>query len=339
MKNTIKKLLSVILSAVTVFSLLTLPAHAIIPGEDAYPEESTIVRYNFESGTTTPVEVPDFYSMNPGISTHDFLSESEIAQANNAIMPNEIIGDDNRITVNPTNAPYSGIVLIVRIVDIDGDGDADTIYDGTGFMVSSKIMISAMHVFDDYDTTRPNATAIETRIYQGVVSLAPFYGENPYDYLDAYLSEYSFKRVSNITYDTRYIAETRAGNYNIAYNYDWCVATLQSGITGYYFDCQVPTMSINDMQLAVTGYPTDYSYLMKKATGYIYMFEVYGMPYLFKHTIDTMDGQSGAPVYNNATNICYGIHVSGDWSGAPANCARTITSDLLNILLNEIANS
>ena len=35
-KNITKKLLSIILSAATAFSLLTLPAHAIIPGEDTY---------------------------------------------------------------------------------------------------------------------------------------------------------------------------------------------------------------------------------------------------------------------------------------------------------------
>ena len=44
-KNIIKKLMSVVLSAATVFSLLTLPAHAIIPGEDAFSGQKTLAHY------------------------------------------------------------------------------------------------------------------------------------------------------------------------------------------------------------------------------------------------------------------------------------------------------
>ena len=59
-KNIIKKLLSVVLSAATVFSLLTLPAQAIVPGEDAYGQTYTLMRYDVASGISVPVEIPDY---------------------------------------------------------------------------------------------------------------------------------------------------------------------------------------------------------------------------------------------------------------------------------------
>ena len=124
-KNIIKKLLSVVLSAATVFSLLTLPAHAIVPGEDAYGQTYTLMRYDVASGISVPVEIPDYYSMSGGASSYAYLSDGELANVRKAISTSAVIGEDDRIPMVGTTAPYSGIVLIIQYYDTDDDGIAD----------------------------------------------------------------------------------------------------------------------------------------------------------------------------------------------------------------------
>ena len=124
-KNIIKKLLSVVLSAATVFSLLTLPAHAIVPGEDAYGEMVTLMRYDVATGISVPVVIPDYYSMSGGASSYAYLSDGELANVRKAISTSAVIGEDDRIPMVGTTAPYSGIVLIIQYYDTDDDGIAD----------------------------------------------------------------------------------------------------------------------------------------------------------------------------------------------------------------------
>ena len=79
-KNIIKKLLSVALSAATVFSLFTLPAHAIVPGEGAYTgQEDGYICVNADDYTTQFIPKEDIPHFSYG-STYDALSPEEKAQ-------------------------------------------------------------------------------------------------------------------------------------------------------------------------------------------------------------------------------------------------------------------
>ena len=175
-KNIIKKLLSVVLSAATMFSLLTLPAHAIIPGEGAYTTTTTLIRQNWETGETEQLIVSN-YDMYPGTSTYSFLSSEELARCTNIsdnMVPQVIIGDDDRFNFYPVDL-FSSIVLIVQTFDSDGDNLYDEISVGTSYLVSENVMITAMHCLFPRESGVENdledANYITTYVYQGESTL------------------------------------------------------------------------------------------------------------------------------------------------------------------------
>ena len=237
-KNTIKKLLSVILSAATVFSLLTLPAHAIIPGEDAYQEESHIIHYDCITGEAERVDLPDT-AIYQNITTHSFLSEQELQHAEENAGLQAIIGEDERVKIyNPNVGQYSGIVLIIKIIDTDDDGIEDDFTVGTGFMVSENVMVTALHCLSMY---QGNYAIMETRIYHGIAVAHADYSEgNTLEMLDSLPD--NFNRLASIDYDERYFSSAISNTERSTY--DWCVTTLQNSHNGYYFNCAVATSSL-----------------------------------------------------------------------------------------------
>ena len=237
-KNIFKKLMSVILSAATMFSLLTLPAHAIVPGEDAYGGESTIVKYDVGTNTTTPIDLLDFYNTFSGVPTHFYLDEEELAYTKNTniMTPQTIFGSDGRTFVSDITGHYTGVVLIIHEIDKDEDDIADSYIPGTGFMVSDKVMVTAMHCLHD-GHTGSNSTTIETKIYQGVNVSAPsdfFYDED--GNIDVMpnlnvLPKEGYATIDSMIYDMNYFTN------GFSDEYDWCVVTLDRALSGYYFSC------------------------------------------------------------------------------------------------------
>ena len=338
-KNIVKKLLSIILSAATMFSLLTLPAHAIIPGEDAYSEESHIVSYDYSTGLETPIDVAH-HNLYPDTTTYSFLDESELMQVANEVETQTIIDGDDRVQVFPSVAPYSGIVLIITLLDMDGDNVADHFIPGTGFMISEKVMLTARHcVYNDTNNV------LEVRVYQGVSVHHSYDGMDIMTYLEC-LAPYEYDTLVNSIYDTRY-ANT-SGNNRLMY--DWNISVLRNGFDCYYFNCSTIYSGLAGATVTVTGYPHFSSPMLSAQSFYMYSgqgtyvslhnfsTEIAFREEIFFLTADAITGQSGSPVYLNGAQVrtCYGIFVADD---ANYNWARGITADIYNLIVQMISNT
>lgn len=339
-KNIYKKLMSAILSATTMFALLTMPAHAIIPGEDAYGGESHIVCYDYDTGIEVPVEV-SHTNLYPDTTTYSFLDESELMQVTNEMETRTIIGNENRVKVYPTQDPYSGVVLVITLLDSNGDNIADAYIPGTGFMVSERVMLTARHcVYDAVDDI------LEVRVYQGVSVSHSYDGVNIMTYLDC-LDPYEYDTLINSVYDTRY-ANTAGRERQ---EHDWNIGILREGFDCYYFNCGTIYNGLDGASITVTGYPDAESSDNPSQSFYMYAgqgtytvvndnpaFEESYREEVFFHDADTITGQSGGPVYlsNVQGSICYGIQIAG---ASSFNIAKGITAYIYNLLVQIISNT
>ena len=149
-KNMMQKLMSIILSAVTMFSLFTLPAHAIIPGEDAYtgPQEEGYIRVDLENQITEFIPKSDIPQFERDC-TYDVLNPDDRARldAINEKISNEIrqsvsrelatptaVENGEYYYVSPTYSRYSGIVLITTWKNNVYQGH------GTGFCLMTGLL-------------------------------------------------------------------------------------------------------------------------------------------------------------------------------------------------------
>ena len=121
------------LSAAMLFSLLALPAYAVVPGEDAYggAQEEGYIRVDFENQTREFIpnsEIPEF----TGNSTYDVLSPEERARMETIntqmasrygngeqISPMDV-DDGDYSFVSPSNCQGMGIILLA--VETAGGG-------------------------------------------------------------------------------------------------------------------------------------------------------------------------------------------------------------------------
>ena len=343
-KNIIKKLLSVALSAATVFSLLTLPAHAIVPGEDAYSESKTIARYDYDT------QITEYYQVSTTEETFDFveslLSADELARRNSDCDLQDIIGQDDRnMTVNLE--PFDGVVLIVTKYDLNGDREADTCITGTGFMVSKKVMVTAMHniyrpdkckctglcvncwytcsncpeLCENCEGPSEEVASLETIIYQGAnVFLDPEDYENEIDYLTILDQDTTIQKdtAKAIDYDPYYFT-AYAQDPDYSTEWDWCVVTLRDGFETFHFPYSTPNsadiVSANsnitlNTQISNIGYPVEHSFTRWGCDGYVV--SISGG--ILEHSADTSPGQSGGPIATLVAEgevICFAIHTGG----------------------------
>lgn len=338
-KNIVKKLLSVALSATTMFSLLTLPAQAIIPGEDAYGGGSSLMLYDVDSGISTPITIPDYYSMSGGASTYSYLSSEELQNVRDAISANAVIGQDDRIPMVGSTAPYSGVVLIIQYYDTNNDGIADDYVDTSGFLVAKDVIVTSLHGLFEFspedtgldDSDQPIVT-LETRVYRMESYMVPA-GTSKMDALN-YLEGRPYDRITQVLYDNAYFTS----GYD--WDYDWSVCSLANGFNSYYFECM--DLSVNDdgLPICAAGYPSDDRFRLNCADGNI-VYAYSSIPtnlYCFTFNADIENGQSGGPVFYHQGNqiICYGIinsevdHGTGDLTNI--NYARRFTSDIHNAI-------
>ena len=327
-KKIIKKLLSVVLSAATVFSLLTLPAHAIIPGEDAY-DYVGIVQYDCASGVSIPLDIEQNYM---------FSYEEQPIGENNEILPQGIIGTDDRVAVDPRTTPFSGIVLIIQLLDTDGDDQVDNFSSGTGFMVTEDIMMTALHCIYPNPPDEEDCI-IDTIIYHGVtIDIEEELGRAPDDssgtrmeILNLLENNYRGYHIQNAWFDTTFYVDEET-------KYDWCLARLETELNGYSFP--ISSSITRGMIIEVTGYPAepaDKMFGMYKKSGTVVDVASTGEVH---HNMDTTTGQSGSPIYSPATlggsapyTVC-AIHSRKN--NSTTNAACPITSTII-ALLNSIS--
>lgn len=353
-KNIIKKLMSVILSAATVFSLLTLPAQAIIPGEDAYagPQEDGYIRVNLENQTTEFIpesDIPQF----EGDCTYDALNPADRARldAINEEISNEIlqgvsggviapaaVEDGEYYYVSPTYNRYSGVVLITTWKNNVYIGH------GTGFLLDDSTVMTALHVLYDYvdpdsmeEFDLSGDIPDEIRVYYDVsidlmksTELATNIAV--LEYLES--SDAHFVTMRNPIYSSA----VNPSNNGDDYNYDWMLGKLSTPLTGrYYWNCAVPTGNLAGKTSFVVGYPEGHLFRMTETSGtisHVVTDSNATVRNLITYTNSNAGGMSGAPLYSEWGGVrCYGVHI-GRLPTLNSSIAVQIYEDLFNVIVD-----
>ena len=350
-KNIVKKLLSVILSAATMFSLLTLPAHAIIPGEDAYGgQEDGYIRVDLEKKTTTFIpktEIPQF----DGTCTYDALNPADRSRLDtvNMTILNELsqnisgngsnpaaVVDGEYYYVSPTYNQYSGVVLITTW------RNNVLLKHGTGFLLDNRTVMTALHMLYEYADSNSSdefdlsvILSDEIRVYYNVsedlmrssasetsAALLTFLNSDDAQYIT----------MSNLVYSSA-VNPPNNGNDD---NYDWLLGKLSTPLTGrYYWNCAIPTGTLQGKTSYVVGYPETHLLKMTETSGTV-VAVVSDQSSLDRNKIlytnSNEDGLSGGPMYSEWGGVkCYGVHIGFSNNYA---VAVKIYEDLFNVIVD-----
>ncbi len=340
MKKTFMRTLAIVLTFCFTFAFSVSAGTAEIIGNIISTNNiGDLVEYDYVNKTyrTIPASsIPDYASMTTTTYELERMA-TELASAsvnlsntntNSTVAPLDIItpllGFQN---TPPTQAPYSGVVLILFWVDKNGNGVIDEEREngvitssewcrGTGFLVAPDVVVTAGHNVVVYETDVP-----QVRIY-------PFYNSDtlPLD------------NNSDFVYPERWICSDYTSALNDAkgntdsdsvLDNDWCVMKLQEPITdAHYFECSYSTSSVKNKSVTVSGYPgcatsgclldkcgepSHITYKNYSSSGTVnQLFTFLGNR--IQYTNNTKKGQSGSPVYDS-DYICYAIHTHGDSDG------------------------
>lgn len=235
--------------------------------------------------TTGVVEYFDISSLNAMYSSSmsdDVIETNDISNGDCSVTG--IVGSDERVRITPTTTyPYSAI-LYVEVTYPNGYTGK-----GTAFMIGENLAATAGHVL--YDAAYGGwATSVK------VWPAKDGYGlwNNPYGTANAVALH-----TSNLWIE------------NSDLNYDWGLIELDENIgedTGY-FTVKYRDMSLTGTNITITGYPGgELQYYQYSMSGTITDYTDTTITY----TIDTEDGQSGAPVHTTNGYVVYGIHSHGE---------------------------
>ena len=359
-KNIIKKLLSVALSAATVFSLLTLPAHAIVPGEDAYIgtlngiECIEVDLINHTERFIPKSDIPDF----TGGGTYEALdietrirmekASADIASApahqnDGELSPLDVTAGTYTF-VKPTQYLYSGVVLL-------GIFENNKCVDwGTGFLIDEDTVVTALHVFCDwaidgvsdpseddgfyYSFDTSTITTADIRVFVDINeihydSINPSDDATKTEACEALETKASIS-LTSVRYDP--MVYTSDGDDD---EYDWAIAKLATPITDdvYFWNCSV--YNDNTMENVATyhvGYPLQFGLRMVEAYGRVYDSNATAGKTYFNTSSCNEGGMSGGPIYTLAGGVkCCGIGVQ-KYYGSHYTFAIKIYQRMLNIM-------
>ncbi|MBR4587141.1 MAG: trypsin-like peptidase domain-containing protein [Lachnospiraceae bacterium] len=279
-------------------------------------EQYHYLRYDSETG-----EMGDYScSINNDISqTWDLFDSELVKQMQNDLAMNEcfrakpgmrsILGEDNRFFSPPTSSPYSSVVYLRAFFDTDNDGISDIIKEGSGFLVSKKVMVTAAHCMIPQDTSSENL--LELRIYLNLDSST--------------LIGKTYVHPKTWTWSTNW------HNPSLSWKYDYCVVELWDDVTKpFYFNCVGSSNAYTPQYVNVSGYPGDHSYYQMSCFGQM----TYTDYYTCEFNNDIIGGMSGGPIYN--INNCLGIIT---YESSTYNQGNLFTSYLYNLICSIISDN
>lgn len=249
-------------------------------------KELNFISKNIKTGKTAQKKLDQrslgFNSLMPK-STNSYIPSYMKQKINSSkiIVPNVIIGSDDRERVNNSNLfPYSAIAYI-RITFPNGD-----VALGTAWMYGPNLAVTAGHCV--YDANEGGwATNIE--VYPG--------------------KDQSYEPFGS----SEVVTESAANGWinNEDSDYDWAALQLDTNIgnsTGY-FGAYSTDSSLTGINVELAGYPGEYDAQMWTMWNSI----TDSSTYKVRYTIDTTAGQSGSPVFidSNENYQVLAIHTDG----------------------------
>ncbi len=257
-------------------------------------------KYDLETGEVTLVprySVPS-YSRGERVTCTEPYIPAEVTQQEN--IGRALIGVYERTPVTNTSTyPYRAIAQL-EMVYADG-----TTGQGTGFMVSSNVMLTAGHCC----MSRNNAA---------VNSITVNLGRNG-------------DSVVKVTTVSSYYVCANYNYFGDSVQDDYAILVLSEDvgdITGWFGLGYSTNSFFYNNEFAITGYPGDKTYgTMWKATGDIENCTTYELHYY----MDMYPGQSGSPIYTNSY-VAYGINVA---ETSTMNYGRRMTQEVFDWLLDQ----
>ena len=280
----------IIAFVILAFTLIALSLHisAVIVSDDAVTtDEYAYCMYDYETKEFSTHYAPKTNAT----ETWQFFTEREVAQMSAATAIQTSSLSPSFVETPPLEGTAASAVVYIRAYyDTDGDNVPDHTSGGSGFLVSSNVVVTAAHCFlplESYETEEiiPGAVLMSTAIH--------------YDQHGSTLNSLCVN-ASRQYWSYGYTAAYEA----VRERYDYCVIELEEPISrSFYFNC-IPAENVEiDESVRLTGYPTNY---LTSTNGRIVEF-VDNLMYNLKYTNASASGMSGGPVYNS-NGYCVGTH-------------------------------
>ena len=310
------KVISFVLLACISFSTFSIKSSANeIPNENSVVNSYNYLQCDYDTREITEYHAPMDNQINETWELFDAQAVSNMSDIANSfvdvapnISPMTILGEDNRFLSPPTAAPYSAVACLVATFDTGGDGIADSIAYGTGFLVSKNVLVTAAHCLIPKDTS--SSTLIDLKIY--------------FNLHDDTLNGYSYEHPRRWTWSVNW-----HDNAN-GWQYDYCVIELHNDISRpYYFNCISSSNASTPQNIYASGYPGDNKHYQMTSYGQLTQTTYYSCQY----NNDILPGMSGGPL-NNAN--CIGIIT---YQASAFNQGNLFTPYLYNLICSKISDN
>ncbi|WP_343248723.1 hypothetical protein [Diplocloster hominis] len=236
--------------------------------------------------------------------------------------PRIIIGTDTRVRVHnayQTN-PYSRIGRVVITYDTP---EGIQSYSATGWLFGKNVIMTAAHAvyrheFESFPTS---------------VKFEPARNGDEISYPDVNITDVIVPQI--------YIDQKERNLPRVRHDYAILIADQDIGLQYGYFGARYQMGSLVDNGGLVTGYPGDLSQNgveLYRAMGMI----VADNGQILDHTVDTANGDSGAPLYvywDENGWVALGVHVGEAIEYSNRNCAARITTELIEVMYQYRTNN